>query len=212
MNAEGRFDPEQLLADALGGRTESLGRVLELNRTNLALLARAQIDLQLQGRLDASDLVQETFLDACRDFQHFRGTSHREWVAWLRKILFFNLARVVQRQVGAKKRSTRREVSLDRRVSASEGSSGAIPIETALVSRSSSPSNHTRRRERSACLADQLARLPAEYREVLVLRNLEGLAFPEVARRMGRSSGAVRILWVRAVDQLRRLLQAEELL
>jgi RNA polymerase sigma-70 factor (ECF subfamily) len=212
MNAEGRFDPEQLLADARGGGPESLGRVLEFYRTDLALLARAQIDLGLQGRLDASDVVQETFLDACRDFQHFRGTSHREWVAWLRKILFFNLARVVQRQVGAKKRSTRREVSLDRRVSASEGSSGAIPIETALVSRSSSPSGHARRRERSACLADQLARLPADYREVLVLRNLEGLPFPEVARRMDRSSGAVRILWVRAVDQLRRLLQAEELL
>jgi RNA polymerase sigma-70 factor, ECF subfamily len=212
MNAKARFDPEQLLADALGGRTESLGRVLELNRPDLALLARAQIDLQLQGRVDASDLVQETFLDACRDFQHFRGTSHREWVAWLRKILFYNLARVVQRQVGAKKRSTRREVSLDGRASAIEQSSGTIQIEAALVSRSSSPSSHAGRRERTACLANQLARLPADYREVLILRNLEGLPFSEVARRMGRSAGAVRILWVRAVDHLRRLLQAEELL
>ena len=92
------------------------------------------------------------------------------------------------------------------------GSSGAIQIETALVSRVSSPSSHAGRRERAACLSDQLARLPADYREVLVLRNLEGLPFPEVARRMNRSAGAVRILWVRAVDQLRRLLQAEELL
>jgi RNA polymerase sigma-70 factor (ECF subfamily) len=81
MSAKGSFDPEQLLTDALGGRTESLGRVLESNRTDLALLARAQIGLRLQGRVDASDLVQETFLDACRDFQYFRGTSHREWVA-----------------------------------------------------------------------------------------------------------------------------------
>ena len=81
-----------------------------------------------------------------------------------------------------------------------------------LVSRSTSPSSHAGRRERAACLANQLARLPADYREVLVLRNLEGLPFPEVARRMGRSAGAVRILWVRAVDQLRRLLQVEELL
>jgi RNA polymerase sigma-70 factor (ECF subfamily) len=212
MNANGRFDPEELLADACDGRTESLGQVLEFYRTDLALLARAQIDLQLQGRVDASDLVQETFLDACRDFRHFRGTSHLEWVAWLRKILVFNLARVVQRQVAAKKRSTRREVSLNARARATERSSGTIPIETALVSRFSSPSSHAGRRERAACLADQLAQLPADYREVLVLRNLEGLPFPEVARRMGRSAGAVRILWVRAVDQLRRLLQAEDLL
>jgi RNA polymerase sigma-70 factor (ECF subfamily) len=185
---------------------------MELLRTDLALLARAQIGFHLRGRLDASDLVQETFLDACRDFHHFRGTSHREWVAWLRKILFYNLARVVQRQVAAKKRSTRREVSLHQRVSAMDGSSGTIPFETALVSPSSSPSSHARRRERAACLTDQLARLPTDYREVLVLRNLEGLPFSEVARRMNRSAGAVRILWVRAVDQLRRLLQAEELL
>jgi RNA polymerase sigma-70 factor (ECF subfamily) len=212
MDSKGGFDPEQLLADARGGLTEPLGRVLELNRADLALLARAQIDLRLQGRVDASDLVQETFLDACRDFQHFRGTSHGEWVAWLRKILFYNLARVVQRQVGAKKRSTRLEVSLDQRVSAMERSSGTLQIATALVSPSSSPSSQARRREHAACLADQLARLPADYREVLVLRNLEGLPFPEVARRMDRSAGAVRILWVRAVDQLRRLLQAEELL
>jgi RNA polymerase sigma-70 factor (ECF subfamily) len=212
MNAKGRFDPEELLEDARGGRAESLGRVLEFYRTDLALLARAEIDLQLQGRVDASDLVQETFLDACRDFHHFRGTSHREWVAWLRKILFFNLARVVQRQVAAKKRSTRREVSLNARAGATDRSSGTIPIETALVSRFSSPSSHAGRRERATRLAGQLARLPADYREVLVLRNLEGLPFSEVARRMGRSTGAVRILWVRAVDQLRRLLQAEELL
>ncbi len=81
MSAKGRFDPEQLLADARGGRREALGKALELNRTNLALWARAQIGLRLQGRVDASDLVQETFLDACRDFHHFRGTSHGEWVA-----------------------------------------------------------------------------------------------------------------------------------
>jgi RNA polymerase sigma-70 factor, ECF subfamily len=210
MNATGRFDPEQLLAEARGGRSESLGRVLELNRTYLALLARTQIDAHLQGRIDASDLVQETFLDACRDFDQFRGTSQIEWVAWLRKILTYNLARVVQRQVAAQKRSTRREVSLENRLAAMDGSSGRI--ETALVGRHSSPSSHAGRRERAQCLADQLARLPTDYREVLVLRNLEGLPFPEVARRMGRSAGAVRILWVRAVDQLRRLLQAEELL
>ena len=134
-----------------------------------------------------------------------------EWVAWLRKILIYNLARVVQRQVVAKKRSTRREVSLDQRVAAMERSSGTIQIETALVGRSSSPSSQAQRRERAARVADQLARLPSDYREVLVLRNLEGLPFSEVARRMGRSAGAVRILWVRAVDQLRQLLQAEEL-
>ena len=209
MNAEGRYDSEQLLAEARGGRRESLGRALELNRTYLTLLARTQFDLHLQGRVDASDVVQETFLDACRDFDHFRGSSPGEWVAWLRKILIYNLARVVQRQVVAKKRSARREVSLDQHVADMERSSGRI--ETALVGRWSSPSSHAQRSERAARVVGQLARLSADYREVLVLRNLEGLSFSEVAQRMGRSAGAVRILRVRAVDQLRQVLQAEEL-
>ena len=96
-----RSDPEQLLAEARVGRAESLGRLLEQYRNYLALLARTQIDLRVQGRVDASDLVQETFLDACRDFGHFRGISESEWVAWLRKILIYNLARVVQWQLAA---------------------------------------------------------------------------------------------------------------
>ncbi len=209
MTADASFDPEQLLAEARGGRRESLGRALEFSRSYLTLVARTQIDQHLQGRVDASDVVQETFLDACRDFDHFRGSSPGEWVAWLRKILIYNLARVVHRQVLAQKRSARREVSLEHHVAVVERSSGRI--ETALVGRFSSPSSHAQRSEIAARVADQLARLSSDYREVLVLRNLEGLPFSEVASRMGRSAGAVRILWVRAVDQIRQLLQAEEL-
>jgi RNA polymerase sigma-70 factor (ECF subfamily) len=209
MEFEERSDREQLLAEARGGRAESLGRLLEPYRNYLGLLARTQINLRVQGRVDASDLVQETFLDACRDFGQFRGMSENEWAAWLRKILIFNLARVVQRQVGAQKRSTRREVSLEQHLAALERSSARI--ETALVGHSSSPSSRAQRSERAARVADHLARLPSDYREVLVLRNLEGLPFAEVARQMDRSAGAVRILWVRALDQLRQLLQAERL-
>ena len=153
--------------------------------------------------------MQETFLDACRDFDQFRGTSEIEWLAWLRKVLVYNLARVVQKQLGAQKRNARREVSLEQHLAALEHSSARI--EAALVGRHSSPSGQAQRRERAALVADHLARLSADYREVIVLRNLEGLPFADVARRMGRSPGAVRVLWVRAVDQLRQLLEAEEL-
>jgi RNA polymerase sigma-70 factor (ECF subfamily) len=209
MDAKGRPDPERLLAEARQGRRESLGRLLELYCNYLALLARTQIDLHLQGRVDASDLEQETFLDACRDFGRFRGGSETEWVAWLRKVLIYNLARVVQQQVAAQKRGARREVSPERHLAALEGSSGRV--EAALAGRHSSPSGQAQRREHAALVADHLANLPADYREVIVLRNLEGLPFAEVARRMGRSAGAVRVLWVRAVDQLRHLLEAEDL-
>src|SRR5262245_28015538 len=118
MDAKGRSDPEQLLAEARQGFSESLGRLLELYRNYLELLARTQIDLHVQGRVDASDLVQETFLDACRDFGQFRGTYEREWVAWLRKVLIYNLARAVQKQLVAQKRNARRDVSLEQHLAA----------------------------------------------------------------------------------------------
>jgi RNA polymerase sigma-70 factor (ECF subfamily) len=210
MHADGQPDPQQLLAEARQGRQDSLGALLQLYRHYLHLLARTQIDLHLPGRADASDLVQETFLDACRDFGHFRGHTEGELLAWLRQILVCNLARLVQRLLGTKKRDVRREVSLEQHLAGLEQSSANF--DAVLLGRHSSPSALAHRRERAAVVADALARLPADYREVLVLRNLEGLAFHEVACRMGRSPGAVRVLWVRALDQLRQLLEQEDVL
>ena len=109
-----RPDPERLMADARLGKSERLGELLELYRNYLRLLARTQIDLHLQGRVNPSDLVQETFLEAYRDFVQFRGKTEKEWLAWLRRILVHNLARLVEQQVKALKRDARREVSLHR--------------------------------------------------------------------------------------------------
>jgi RNA polymerase sigma-70 factor (ECF subfamily) len=109
----------------------------------------------------------------------------------------------VEKQVKAQKRSVRREVSLNQFRTLLHDSSQNI--ENALVSQVSSPSAQAQRRELAALVADQLAQLSPAYREVIVLRNLEGLSFDEVAKRMERSPGAVRVLWLRALERLRRL-------
>src|SRR5216684_6717149 len=106
-------DPTELLTRARQGNAESLGALLELYRNYLYLLARTQIDLHLQARANPSDVVQETFLQACSHFSRFRGTSEKELIAWLRRILVHSLARIVEKQVKAQKRSVRREVSLN---------------------------------------------------------------------------------------------------
>jgi RNA polymerase sigma-70 factor, ECF subfamily len=208
MSADEGRDPERLLARARQGDAEGLGALLELYRNYLHLLARMQIDLHLQGRASPSDVVQETFVQACANFGQFRGSSEPELRAWLRRILVNTLARLVEQQMKARKRDVRREVSVERLVRDLEDSSAAF--EAALVSPHSSPSAQAERHETAARVADQLARLPAHYREVIVLRNLEGLPFDEVARRMGRTTGAVRILWLRALDQLRQMQTSEE--
>jgi RNA polymerase sigma-70 factor (ECF subfamily) len=209
MNSHQDADPERLLSAARQGHAECLGALLELYRNYLHLLARTQIDLHLHGRTDPSDLVQETFLQACRHFDQFRGGGEKELLAWLRTILVNELARLVEKHLRAKKRDARREVSLDRHREALESSSAHF--EAALAGQHSSPSAQAQRRELAAQVADQLARLPPHYRDVIVLRNLEGLAFEDVARRMGRSAGAVRVLWLRALDQLRQLHELEDL-
>jgi RNA polymerase sigma-70 factor (ECF subfamily) len=210
MCADEAADPEQLLARARQDRGEHLGVLLNLYRNYLRLLAQTQIDLHLHGRVDPSDLVQETMLEAFRDFGQFRGGTEAELLAWLRRILLHNLAGLVEKHLKAKKRDARREVPLHRLVAEMEESSEKI--DAALVSRGTSAGTRNRRREQVALLADQLARMKADYREVIVLRNLEGLAFEEVARRMGRSTGAVRMLWLRALDRLKQLLEQEDLI
>ena len=76
------------------------------------------------------------------------------------------------------------------------------------MAQQSSPSQQASRREQAVLLADALAELPADYREVIVLRHLEGLTFPQVAQRMGRTLDSVEKLWMRALVQLRQLLGA----
>jgi RNA polymerase sigma-70 factor (ECF subfamily) len=77
-------------------------------------------------------------------------------------------------------------------------------LDRGLVSPLSSPSQRAVRREQATWLAEALEKLPEDYREVLVLHHLEECAFPDVARRMGRSVEAVKKLWARALARLRK--------
>src|ERR687885_927392 len=100
-------DPEHLLREARAGGAVPLGQLLELYRRYLALLARVQIGQRLQGKVDASDLVQETFLEAHRHFARFRGASEAEVVRWLRQILAAKLADLLRRYLGTPGRHVR---------------------------------------------------------------------------------------------------------
>jgi RNA polymerase sigma-70 factor (ECF subfamily) len=193
-------DPEQLLALARAGGGPALGELLELYRGYLALLARLQIGRRLQGKVDAADLVQETFLEAHRHFAEFRGTVEAELVCWLRQILAGLLANLVRR-FGTQRRDVRLEQEL-----ADELDRSSRVLDQSLAVPQSTPSQRAVRREQAVLLADALDRLPDDYREVIILHHLEGLTFPEIARRMGRSVDSVKNLWARALAHLRRSL------
>src|SRR5262249_19037180 len=144
-------DPEALLRQARIGQPEAVGRLLDLYRSYLALLARLQLDRRLQSKVDASDLVQEALLEAYRDFPAFRGTTEKELSAWLRQILVSNLANLVRRFTGTLQRDVRRERQLAEAVEQSSQS-----LEHGLAASQSSPSQQAARREHSVLLAEAL--------------------------------------------------------
>jgi RNA polymerase sigma-70 factor (ECF subfamily) len=195
-------DPEQLLNLARAGSGQALGQLLEVYRNYLALLARLQIGRRIQGKVEAADLVQETFLAAHRDFARFRGATEGEFVRWLRQILAGNLTDLVRHYYGARRRDVRLECRL-----ADELDRSSRILTRSLVARGSSPSQQAARRELAVRLADSLHALPADYGEVIILHHLQELTFPDVARHMGRSLDSVKKLWVRALARLRRSLR-----
>lgn len=192
-------DPEELIREARAGTETALGGLLELYRNYLRLLARVEIGRRLQGKVDASDLVQETFLEAHRNFAQFQGTAEPQFVRWLRQILAHRAANLVRHYFGTQGRDIRLEQELAADL---ENSSRLMNID--LVGSLTSPSQQAVQREQSVLLADALERLPVHYRDVLVLRHIEGLTFPEVAERMGRTQDSVEKLWLRALASLRQ--------
>jgi RNA polymerase sigma-70 factor, ECF subfamily len=155
--------------------------------------------------MNPSDLVQETMLAAHCDFSKFRGCSERELLAWLRQILINCLHHAIDTHLKAKMRDVRREISVEQVSAALDRS--VLNFAHILADQGPSPSSPLQQRERAVALADQLAKLRPEYRDVIVLRNLQGLSFEEVADRMDRKAGAVRMLWLRAMEKLKQVYE-----
>jgi RNA polymerase sigma-70 factor (ECF subfamily) len=174
---------------------------MELCRGYLTLLARVQVSRRLQGKIDPADLVQEAFLEAHQTFPRFRGTTEAEFTSWLHHILGSHVAMMVRRYLGTR----RRDVRLEREL-VDELNQSSRFLSQGLAAKHSSPSQRAVRREQSLLLTEALRKLPENYREVIILRHLEGLTFPDVARRMDRSVASVKNLWTRALALLRRSL------
>jgi RNA polymerase sigma-70 factor (ECF subfamily) len=191
-----------LLAKARGGDSQAVSLLFARCRNYLAVVARAQVESWLRAKADASDLVQQTMIEAHRDFDRFRGGSEAEWLAWLRQILARNAADFVRHYRGTDKRQQRLEVPLAPLPEASTLAAGLEPRDTGET-----PTQQIMRIEREFQVADALTRLEPDHREVIVLRNLERLPFAEVAQRMNRSRPAAQMLWMRAVRKLQEELQ-----
>ena len=185
------------LRAARAGSADALGRALEACRGYLLQIARRELGPDLQAKCGASDLVQQTFLEANRDFSYFHGATELEWRAWLRRLLLNNLANVVRGYRETAKRAVGREVAFP----ASDGREGGAGDPAADLP---SPSTEMMAREQAEAVRRALDRLPEAYRLVLKLRHEHDLTFEEIGHQLGRSADAVRKLWARAVESFQK--------
>lgn len=192
-------DPD--LSAARAGSREAIGAALEGCRGYLLGIAERELDADLRAKGGASDLVQDTFLEAQRDFAGFRGETEADLLAWLRRLLLNNLANFARSYRRTAKRRIGREIRLP---ASSESSAG----EARIAADGPSPSANMREGEDAAALQAAMARLPDDYRQVLTLRYEEGLTFDQIAEQMGRSPAALRKLWSRAVDRMQTEMES----
>lgn len=173
---------------------------LDKYRPYLLMLARLQFDDLLQSKLDESDIVQQTLLEAHHSLSSFRGNSNGEMAAWLRQILARNLADELRR-FRRDKRDFRMEQSLQ--VALNEST---IRVERWLATEDQSPSQHAIANEQMLTLARALLMLPADQRRAVELHHLQGQPSSEVARRMDKTEVAVAGLLRRGLKNLREAL------
>lgn len=194
----------ELLEAARDGEAGKKDDLFQACRSYLDVVARGKMRTWLRAKVDSSDLVQQTMLEAHRDFERFQGRTTGEWLAWLRRILNHNAADFARRYVGTEKRALHREVRLAGRADESEQQGGFEP-----AAGGASPSQMLVEADIQAQMAAALERLAPDHQEVIFLRNFERLPFDQVASRMGRTRPAVQMLWMRAIKKLQAEMPAD---
>ena len=200
VDSAGREQIETWIREAKSGCIEARGRLLQACREFLRTVADQAVSEPLRTKCAPSDLVQETALDAHRDFVQFEGERQEEFYAWLRTILLNNLVSARRRYEHSAKRQLSREISLD----------ASLAFAGQLRDDSPSPQSLLGRIEKQRRVELALDRLPCDQKSAILMRSRDHLSFAEVGARLERSADAARKLWFRAVERLRRDLLSDD--
>lgn len=183
------------LAAARNGQPDALDQLWSQCRDYLRLAATRELSSELRAKLSPSDIVQETLTAAQQSLGQFRGTTDEELHGWLRRILHNQVTQAHRRFLVVEKRDVRRERSLSTDEETAGWNGAGLEIHAtpwrALVAD-----------ERAAALRAALAKLPEDYRRVIVQRAWERRSFAEIAVGLGRTEGAIRKLWLRGLVRL----------
>lgn len=173
------------------------GASLDGFRSYLRVLASMQLDHRVRSKVDASDIVQQTLMQAHKARDQFQGSNQAQRAAWLRQILARNLIHAT-RDMTREKRDVRREKSIQASLDQS-----SMRLEGLLADDASSPSIKLNRQEQLLAVANAVDQLPEPQREALLMHYLEQKSLPEISEAMGRTRGSVAGLVRRALESLR---------
>jgi RNA polymerase sigma-70 factor, ECF subfamily len=191
---------ELLIEQARGGSISALGHLFARCQRYLLLVANQSLDADLRPKGGASDLVQDTFVEAFQDFSRFHGCTEQELLAWLTKILNNRLSNLVRHYRGTLKRDVERELSLE-----ASCDPGCLGQARQIVT----PHQAIIAQDEAGRLQAAVGRLPENMRQVLFLRTWERRSFVEIAAQLETTPDAVRKIWSRAVRRLQIELEDE---
>jgi RNA polymerase sigma-70 factor (ECF subfamily) len=198
-----RDDAEALLERAAAGDCGALAELFESQRGRLERMVRLRMDRRLQGRLDASDVVQEAYLDVARRFSEYAAARPMPIYLWLRLLTGQRLVDLHRRHLGAKMRDAGQEVSLH---AGGPPRASSASLAELLMGRLTSPSRAAVRAEAQRRIQDALNDMDPTDREVLVLRHFEDLTNAETARVLGIHESAASKRYLRALKRLKDIL------
>ncbi len=193
-------DLEALLAKALKGDQSSLVSLLEQVGPKVRVRIEAKITGPLQSALDADDVMQVTYLEACLRLNRFRQGGAAGFLAWLSRLAENNLIDAVRALESAKRPDP------SRRVVPSDRNESMVAFVELLGATSATPSRVVAKEEAAGHLDRALGSLPPDYEKVVRLYDLEGKSITEVSEALGRSEGACWMLRARAHDRLREAI------
>lgn len=185
-----------LLAAARAGDVAARNELFVQFQTYLNFVAQQVQQPELMAKAGASDIVQQTLLQATEEFENFRGQSAEQFRGWLRQILI-NEARTLGRRYHARRRNAQIELPLV--TTDSTDSPRELP-DSQLT-----PSSEAMAREQALWIQNCLEKLPEEMRQVIRMRNWDKLQFHEIAEHLGISTSSAAKLWYRALIELQRL-------
>ncbi len=194
---------DELLERLQSGDDHAFVELYSRHRGRLKQMIEFRLDRRMRGREDASDILQEVYIDAHQRIRHFLKRPELSFYVWLRQLTAQRLIDVHRRHLKAEKRDAKQEVSIHQRIATATSASMAA----LLVARLASPSQAAMRVEMVVQIESALAKMEPLDREVLALRHFEELRNSEVAEVLGIKEAAASNRYVRALSRLRDVLE-----